>query len=202
MKLLDVILRARAATYLDTSMVVLTEPEFQQYLVNVINFRYPSLKVWSDIYKATQELPADEQKAAQSNLITSHIETHFPGTPSATVTSLIKVLVERGAIEDINTFYDLLTDNPQPDSEDLLYEWWLGVPTGPESCSRDIGDARTFNMDVEDSEINLPIRSKGDEWDINLETKILVYQSSKAKLGILPTGYICTETLRRLRLDS
>ena len=39
----ELILKSRAATYLNTSVVVMTDEEYRQYLRNVIDFNYPNL---------------------------------------------------------------------------------------------------------------------------------------------------------------
>ena len=68
------------------------------------------------------------------------------------------------------------------------YQWWFATPFGPRSCSRDIGDVRVM--------LNA---GRGDDWDDDLEQAIIDYQQQF--LGVVPvTGYVCTETLRRLRL--
>lgn len=68
------------------------------------------------------------------------------------------------------------------------YQWWFETPIGPRSCSRDIGDVRLM--------LNA---GKGDDWNDYLENAIIEYQ--RTFLGVVPiTGYVCTETLRRLRL--
>lgn len=133
----DLILRSRAAKYLNTSIVVMTDNEYHGYLTHLINFNYPNLA------NSKETVPLYNYLTFQS---------------------------------------DKLPENIDP------YEWWLGVPTGPQSCSRDIGEVRElFGV------------SKGDEWDTQLEEKIKEYQEGLVAY-LLPTGYVCAETLRRKRM--
>ena len=68
------------------------------------------------------------------------------------------------------------------------YEWWLAVPIGDQSSSRDVGDVwAMFHI------------GKGDEWNESVETVILKFQNKLPSI-LLPTGYVCNETLRRGRL--
>lgn len=62
--MLDLILRAKAATKLRTSTVALTEGEFRQYCYNVLSYNYPrladlNLAVWSylNMYSGHEEKP-------------------------------------------------------------------------------------------------------------------------------------------------
>lgn len=131
----DLILKSRAALYLNTSVVVMTQSEYEQYLTNLIDFNYPNLK-YND-----------------------------------------------------NELYRFLTfqDRNIPDNIDL-YEWWLSVPIGPQSCSRDIGDVR-----------ELFGSGKGDEWELDLENLIIEYQKNLSAY-LRPTGYVCAETIKRKRM--
>ena len=102
-----------------------------------------------------------------------------------------------GNLPAIDTLYKKLCLALQPDNDDdllSLYEWWLGTPTGPESCSRDVGEIRNIFAST--------LVGKGDEWEIDIELAIMKYQVTKSTFIATPTGYGCTETLRRLRLDA
>lgn len=146
----ELILRCRAASYLNTSIVVMSNKEYQTYLTNLINFHYPNLR--------------NPEKFLDFGIKSSIIEQ---------IRGLYKWL----------TFQDLNV----PDTVDL-YEWWLTTPVGPQSCSRDIGDAR-----------QMFVVGKGDEWSDDLALEVLKYQIQNSAY-ILPTGYICAETLRRKRM--
>lgn len=146
----DLILRSRAAKYLNTSIVVMTEAEYKQYLINVINFNYPRLK--DNLPELYKHLTFDENK------------------------------------RDVPNVHQYTQTIEKSDENLDLYEWWLTTPTGPRSCSRDIGEVRgMFSV------------GKGDEWDKNLEEAIITYQE-KFPEYLKPTGYVCAETLRRKRM--
>ena len=129
------ILKSRAASYLNTSMVVLPEEEYQRYLVHVIDYHYPKLQI--------------------------------------TNPAVYAALTFQGAV---------------PLGLDPL-EWWLTVPVGPESCSRDIGDVRAIWS-----------IGRGDEWGYDVESYLLAYQQTWG-LPHQVTGYACAETIRRGRLS-
>lgn len=183
MSLLDTMLRAKAATYLGTSIVALTDAEYHQYLTNTIDFRYPNLKVWSTIADEVPSSDTDGRKEA----ISLAIQTM--DTQLANAQDVINVLVAN--LDKLNTLYKQLSFQVPVEDYEPLFEWWLGVPTGPQSCSRDVGDLRgMFTV------------GKGDEWEYDLESAILLFQNAQSDYIPLITGYACAETLRRLRLNA
>lgn len=195
----ELTLRARAATYLNTSIVVMTELEFHNYLRDVIAFQYPHLKLWYDAEEQAQEAVThgEQYRDALTEAATQVLDIIMPLPDMAAANVVDNIGKIKGRIlQDCVTFvplvhrlYEVLTFiRDIPDDLDP-YEWWLCTPTGPESCSRDVGDIRT----------QLP-SSKGDEWDSGLELQILQYQLDRFPHIAVPTGYACAETIRRLRI--
>lgn len=147
----DLLLRAQAAMKLRTSIVALTQSEFETYCIQLIKRNYPRLGNYC--------IEGLKYLKFQSNELPDHFEP---------------------------------------------YEWWFGVPIGPTSCTRDIGDLRqnlytwyqTHNKIKEDNSLSITL---GDEWDYQLEYAILAFQKRYPEY-LLPTGYGDNETLRRLRM--
>lgn len=193
----DLILRSRAAKYLNTSIVVLTEQEYQKYLSNLIDFNYPRLRtvyhlsMGSPNTQAYKNFVASSLTAVQrNNDYREFLRKTIPQATEAEKQTFTKKAIIQ-AMKAIATLYAMLTFKSLQGGTPLeadLYEWWLLTPTGPESCSRDVGEVR-----------NLFEIGKGDEWDEAITASVFAYQLSLPH-QLLPTGYVCAETLRRRRM--
>lgn len=188
----DLIIRSRAATYLNTSIVAMTDDEYHNYLKQVIDFNYPNLLYWYTLYQrgldAGYQPNTPEMAAWLAIEVTEYLKEHDILLDIESSQRYLAQLPDW--LYKIYTFYKYLTfmdTTAQPITDP--YEWWLCTPTGPESCSRDLGDLRyTLNI------------GKGDEWDTDLEIAITLFQLEQQPYIPLPTGYACAETQRRLRL--
>lgn len=174
------ILRCRAASYMRTSTVVMTEQEYQNFLTQVIDFNYPNLRN-SPYLNINSE---DEIEIAENNkLLRQNRNLWMYLTFKTSLSSLVKV----------------------PDIFDP-YEWWLTTPVGPKSCSRDIGDVRDLLINwikvYRYRKENQPVLTvnKGDEWDGDVERAIIEFQKQYQDF-LIPTGYADCETIRRLRMQ-
>lgn len=174
----ELILKSRAATYFNTSIVVLTEQEYQAYLTNLIDFNYPRLR----------DLSYEKYKNGVSSIKELDI-----------VDKLYGWLTFKKTIPNSKDPSQVFEIPEKPDSIDL-FEWWLLTPTGPQSCSRDIGEVREFFYHWSTyGKIHVSV-GKGDEWEDDVEQAVLEFQKTMP-LILMPTGYVCAETLRRMRLS-
>lgn len=178
----DLILRSRAATYLNTSIVVLTEQEYQAYLTSLIDFNYPRLR------KSFYERHENKGEITITNIEELNI-----------LDKLYCWLTFVKTIPSRNDSSQVFEVPEKPDSVDL-FEWWLLTPTGPQSCSRDIGEVREFFYHWSTyGKLQVSV-GKGDEWEDDIEQAVLNFQKTMP-LILMPTGYVCAETLRRMRLS-
>lgn len=182
MTIREKILRSRAAEYIGTSMVAMTDVEYQSYLKELIDYNYPHFALWSTLFDTT---PSRELVEKIQEILSPYITYENEATVNSYITAL------RKGLESLSNLYKQLTLVTSDDGSFDLYEWWLLTPTGPKSCSRDIGSLRT-QMSA----------GRGDEWEWDIEIAVYNYQALNSTTIPIATGYACAETLRRLRLDT
>lgn len=187
----ELILRSRAATYLETSIVAMTDAEYHMFLKQIIDFNYPRLSFWFTLYQEALDAGYLPDTELMLNYLQSQIQKYLQSNNISIPVDDYVVPFSKW-IAKIHQFYQAITfqiSDIASDWMDFVYEWWFCTPVGPQSCSRGIGDL-----------ISMLGLGRGDEWDVTTEIAIFTFQLSQKNYILLPTGYADAETIRRLRL--